>query len=123
MGSVNLFGVLLLAGALNEKFADSLLRRWTMIIKPEEPFRYAPYGRVWLYWAIIGAGFFGGINLVATQWPPEYARWIVYGDVYAYGSFELLAVAASISGKYGKGIVTSHFLWIGQTAWGVSTLL
>ncbi len=123
MGSVNLLGTLMLLAALSENVADGLLRRWTQIIKPDVPFRDGAYGRIWLWWAIIGTGFFGAINLIATRWPLEYARWIAFGDVYAYGSFELLAIAASISRRYGRGITVSHFLWIAQTGWGIFTVV
>ena len=123
IGTMNVLGAGLLLGALSEPFADGLLRRWTAIIPPETPFRYGPYGRIWLWWATIGTGFFGVINLVAAGWPVEFARAIVYGNIYAYGSFELLAVAASWSGRYGKGINVSHALWIGQAGWGVATVL
>ena len=70
-------------------------------------------------------GFFGFINLIALRWPPEYQRWIVGGNVYAYGAFELLAIAVTLSRskRYGRGTLISHFLWIAQGGWGVATLL
>jgi len=123
VGSANALGVLLLLGALREDFADGLLRRWTRIIPEDQPYRHSDYGRVWLWWAIIGTGFFAALNFVALGWPPRYARVIAWGDVYCYGSFELLAVAASFSPRWSVGIRATHFLWIGQAAWGVSAAL
>ncbi len=123
IGCANALGVGLLVGALHEGFADGLLRRWTRMIPPDEPYRHSPYGRVWLWWAIIGTGFFAALNFVALGWPPAYARVIAWGNVYCYGSFELLAIAASLSPRWGAGVRVAHVLWIGQTGWGVWALL
>jgi hypothetical protein len=119
IGLVNGMGFFLLLGAMSDHFADGLLRRWTKIIPDDEPYVHSKYSRVWLWWAVIGAGFYAGINLIATGWPAEYARVIVWGNVYAYGFFEVLAIFATISRRWGKGIWTTHFLWIGQGGWGV----
>jgi hypothetical protein len=119
VGSVNVLGTFLLLGALSDDFSDLLLRRFSRIIPDDVPFRHSEYSRVWLWWAIIGTGFFGALNLVASSWPPEYARVIVWGNVYAYASFELLAIAGSLSPRYGSGIHLCHLLWIGQGGWGV----
>ena len=123
IGSVNLLGALLLLGAQNERFADNLLRRWTRMINSDEPCRNTPYLQAWLWWATIGTGFFGAINLVARGWPAEYARTIVMGNVYCYGSFEVLAIAMMFSPKWGEGKYLNHLLWIGQGGWGVAVLL
>lgn len=123
IGAMNLLGALLLLGALSESFADGLLRRWTYILPPDVPFTHSPYGRLWLWWAIIGTGFFGALNVIAAGWPAEFARVIVYGDIYAYFAFEALAIAGTFSPRYGKGVLVAHFLWIGQGGWGVFVAL
>lgn len=123
IGAMNLLGVFLLLGAMSERFADRLLRRWTAILPADTPYTHSPYGRIWLWWAAIGTGFFAALNLVAAAWPPEYARMIVYGDIYAYFAFEALAIAASLSGRYGRGMAVSHVLWLGQGGWGVAVAL
>ena len=120
---MNVLGTLLLLGALSERFADALLRRWTIIIPRDQPYRHSTFGRVWLWWAIIGTGFFGAINLLAVDWPREYARYIVYGDIYCYGMFELLAIAGTLSRRYGPGLDFAHLLWLGQGGWGVYVAL
>ena len=120
IGGVNAFGMLLLLGAMSDNFADGLLRRWTKIIPDDRPYKHSEYSRVWLWWAVIGAGFYAAINLIALGWPWEYARWIVYGNIYAYFFFEALAIAATVRRKnWGSGIWLTHFLWIGQGGWGV----
>lgn len=123
IGAMNVMGAFLLLGALSETFADGLLRRWTQIIPLDQPYVHSPYGRVWLWWAAIGTGFFGVLNLVAAHWPDPYARVVLYGDIYAYLSFEALAIGGSISRRYGPGLVVSHFLWLGQGGWGVIVAL
>lgn len=123
IGSANALGVAMLLAALNESFADGLLRRWTKMIPDESPYTHSAYGRVWLWWAIIGTGFFAALNFIALGWPVPYARVIAWGNVYCYGCFELLAIAASFSPRWGKGIRVAHVLWIGQTGWGVWALL
>jgi hypothetical protein len=119
IGIANLVGVGLLLGALSERFADRLLRRWTQIIAESEPYRHSSHSRLWLWWAAVGTGFYGAINCIAATWPVQYARIIAWGNVYAYGAFELLAIAATRSPRYGKGIRVAHVLWIGQAGWGV----
>ena len=117
-------GFFLLLGAMSDNFADGLLRRWSKIIPDDKPYRHSEYSRVWLWWAVIGAGFYAGLNFVALDWPWEYARWIVLGNVYAYGFFELLAIGATLNRKrWGVGIYVTHFLWIGQAGWGVLVAL
>jgi hypothetical protein len=123
VGAMNVMGALLLLGALSETFADGLLRRWTYIIPPDEPYVHSRYGRLWLWWAAIGTGFFGVLNLVAAHWPEAYARVVLYGDIYAYLSFEALAIAGSLSGRYGRGMAVAHCLWLGQGGWGVAVAL
>ena len=126
IGGVNALGVALLLGAMSDAFADKLLRRWTAILPPDKPFVHSAYSRIWLWWAVIGTGFYVLINFVAYSWPIEYVRWIVIGNCYAYFSFEALAIAATLRARhrYGKGLtVVSHFLWIAQGGWGVVTLL
>lgn len=124
IGTVNGLGFFLLLGAMNDDFSDGLLRRWSKIIPDDKPFVHSEYSRVWLWWAVIGAGFYAGINIIATGWPAEYARVIVWGNVYAYGFFEVLAIAATFSKKkWGSGIWLTHFLWIGQAGWGVYAAL
>ncbi len=118
IGAMNVLGVFVLLGALSDDFSDGLLRRWTQIVPKDRPFAHSADSRIWLWWAIIGTGFFGPINLVAAGWPEAYARFVVYGDVYAYGAFELLAIAASISRRYGPGIPICHVLWLVQGGWG-----
>jgi hypothetical protein len=119
VGLANGAGFFLLLGAMSDNFADGLLRRWTKIIPDDTAFVHSKYSRIWLWWAVIGTGFFAGINIIATGWPHEYARVIVWGNVYAYGFFEVLAIAASLSKKYGAGMWLTHILWIGQSGWGV----
>lgn len=124
IGGANLVGMALLLGALSDDFADGLLRRWTQIIPVDKPFAHGEYSRIWLWWAIIGAGFYGAINLVASTWPREYAIWIVYGNIYAYAFFEVLAIAGTVfSNRYGPGLRFAHLLWIGQGGWGVYVAL
>lgn len=123
IGTMNTIGALLLVGALSDDFSDKLLRRWTSIIRPDTRFVHSEYSRVWLWWAIIGTAFFGPLNLVAASWPPEFARTIVYGDIFCYSVFELLAIAMTFSDKYGPGKYVTHFLWIGQAGWGVIVAL
>ena len=123
IGSVNGLGFFLLLGAMSDHFADGLLRRWTKILPDDQPYRHSDYSRVWLWWAVIGTGFYAGINIIATDWPAEYARVIVWGNVYAYGFFELLAIAATRSPRYGRGIWVTHVLWIAQGGWGVVAAL
>lgn len=81
---------------MNENFADGLLRRWTKLIPDETPYRHSTYGRVWLWWTIIGTGFLAAVNFIAIDWPAPYARVIGWGNVYGYGAFEALAIAASL---------------------------
>ncbi len=123
IGTMNVIGTCLLLGALNERFSDALLRRWTWIIPQDREFRHSDYSRVWLWWAIIGTAVFSGWNIIAANWPAEQARIIVWGDVVAYGSFEALAIAGSLSRNYGPGIHVAHVLWIGQAGWGVFAAL
>jgi len=123
IGCANALGVGLLLGALHEGFADGLLRRWTHLIPDETPYQHSAYGRVWLWWAIIGTVFLAAINGIALGWPPAYARVIAWGNVYCYGAFEALAIAASTSPRWGKGMRVAHVLWIGQTGWGLWVLL
>ena len=123
IGVMNLLGTLLLLGALRESFADGLLRRWTYVIPRDTPYTHSAYGRVWLWWAAIGTGFFGVLNLVAAHWPEPFARVVLYGDIYAYASFEALAIAGTLSGRYGPGMSVAHVLWLGQGGWGVALAL
>jgi hypothetical protein len=124
MAAVNLLGVGLLLGALSERFADALLRRWTWILPPDTPYCHSEYGRIWLWWAIIGAGFFAALNLIAAGWPPAYARTIVWLDVACYLAFEALAIAAMFSPRrWGAGMKVAHVLWLGQAGWGVGAAL
>ena len=124
IGTMNALGALLLLGALNERFADGLVRRWTYMIPAEARYEHSAYGRIWLWWAIIGTAFFGALNLIAASWPWEFARVVVYGDIFCYAAFELLAIAGSFSPRYGPGLkVVAHFLWIGQGGWGVFVAL
>jgi len=126
IGGINALGVLLLVGAMSDAFADKVLRQWTAIIPSDKRFVHSEYSRIWLWWAVIGAGFFVLINFGAYGWPSAYARWVVIADVYAYFAFEALAIAATVRARhrYGVGLtVISHVLWIGQGGWGVVTLL
>lgn len=123
IGVMNLLGALCLLGALHEGFADLLLRRLCWIIPQARPYQHSDYGRLWLWWAIIGTFVFGGWNLCAASWPERFARVIVAGDVLAYGSFELLAIAGSLSSRFGPGVHVAHVLWLGQAGWGVWCLL
>ncbi len=118
---MNLLGMGLLAACLNEGVADRILRQWCVILPRDTPYRHSEYGHLWLWWAIIGAGFFGAINIAAATWPPEIASVVVWGDVYAYGAFELLAIAGSLSPRYGPGVHVCHVLWLGQAGWGAAT--
>lgn len=122
IGVANLVGALLLLGALRDDFADLLLRRLTWILPADTPFRHSAYGRIWLWWAIIGTAVFGAWNVLAPSWPPEVQRAIAWGDVLAYGSFELLAIAGSLSPRFGPGVHVCHALWIGQAGWGLWAL-
>ncbi len=119
IGAMNLAGTLTLMAALSDRVADALLRRWTFIAKTDEPIRHGPYGRVWLWWAIVGTGFFGVLNLVAASWPEAQARVVLYGDLYTYGAFEVLAIGMSLSRRFGPGVVVCHVLWLVQGGWGL----
>ena len=118
IGTANALGTLLLLGALSEGFADGLLRRWTQILPADAPYEHSAYGRLWLWWAIIGTGFFAAINMVAASWPPSCARVVVFGNIYCYLSFEALAIAGSLSPRFGPGVHVAHVLWLGQAGWG-----
>ena len=123
IGAANLIGAFLLLACLKESWADLLLRRLCYFLPQEKPYVHSEYSRLFLWWAIIGTGFFGAINIVASGWPTEYATWIVYGNIYCYAAFELLAIAGSLSPRFGAGVHVAHVLWIGQAGWGVYTLL
>ena len=124
IGCANALGFVLLIGAMSDSFADGLLRRWTKIIPDDTPFQHSAYSRIWLWWAVIGTGFYAGLNIVALDWPWAYARWVVYGNIYAYAFFEVLAIAATANRKrWGVGIYVTHVLWIAQAGWGVMTAL
>lgn len=120
IGIMNALGTLLLLGALHQNFADGLLRRWTYLLPAQTPYQHSAYGRIWLWWAIIGAAVFAGWNLAAAAWPPEFARVIVLGDIFAYGIFELLAIGGTLSPRFGPGIWIAHGLWLGQAGWGIA---
>lgn len=122
IGTMNALGTLLLLGALNQGFADGLLRRWTWLIPQSEPYRHSPFGRVWLWWAVIGTAWFSVINFVAMDWPVAFARVVAWGNVGAYGAFEALAIAATLSMRYGPGMTVAHVLWIAQAGWGLWVL-
>lgn len=123
IGAMNVMGSILLLGALSDWFADGLLRRWTQIIPPDVPYAHGPYARIWLWWAAIGTGFFGVLNVVASDWPPAFGRVVLYGDVYAYASFEALAIAGTLSRRFGPGLWVAHPLWLGQGGWGLALAL
>ena len=118
IGTMNALGTLLLLGALNEGFADGLLRRWTYIIPRDVPYQHSEYSRLWLWWAIVGTSVFAFLNIVAASWPAEFATWIVIGDVWAYACFEALAIAGTLSTRFDQGLWVAHILWIGQGGWG-----
>lgn len=119
IGVANLLGAALLLACLREDVADLFLRRLTYIVPHDTPYVHSAYGRVWLWWAIIGTTVFGAWNVVASGWPVEVARVIVWGDVFAYGAFEALAIAGSLSARFGPGVHVCHALWLGQGGWGL----
>lgn len=122
IGAMNVFGALLMVAALKSSVSDLLLRRLTYILPADKPFVHSPYSHIWLWWAIIATAVLAGLNLVAADWPPEYARVIVIGDVAAYSAFEALAIAGTLSPRYGRGVLVAHVLWVGQAGWGLATL-
>lgn len=122
IGVMNALGVLALLGCLREDVADRLLRRWCWIVPQDHPYTHSPYGRLWLWWAILGTAAFSAWNLAATTWPPELARQIILGDVCVYLGFEALAIAGSRSPRFGPGVHVAHVLWLGQAGWGIWTL-
>lgn len=124
IGAMNLLGVLVLAAALHEEVMDAFLRRWTWIYpRSSPPLRHGPGTRAWLWWATIGSGFFGAINLLAADWPVAPARAVAWGDVYAYGAFEVLALGMTLSRRFGPGVWICHVLWLAQGGWGVWVLM
>jgi hypothetical protein len=122
IGVLNLVVAAVLLGAVNEWFADGILRRWTRMIPRDTPYTHGPHGRLWIWWAIIGSSFFASINLLASNWPPEAAEFIVIADVAWYSAFEFLAICGSLSGRFGSGMYVAHVLWVGQGGWGVYVL-
>jgi hypothetical protein len=124
IGSANAVLMVLMIIGLNEQFADGLMRRWSYSIPESVPFRFGEYGRAVLWWLIVSLAYFAGTNFAAAGWPREYARFIVMADVVLFACLEGMAIGASFfSKRWGSGIWVTHFLWIGQGAWGVSTLL
>ncbi|MFN0246828.1 MAG: hypothetical protein ACKV2T_07955 [Kofleriaceae bacterium] len=123
IGTMNAFGVVLMVAALKSSVSDWVLRRATFILPADARFEHSAYSHIWLWWAIIATAVLSALNWVAAGWPSEYARAIVMGDVAAYAAFEALAIAGSLSRRYGRGLYIAHVLWIGQAGWGVVTLL
>ena len=123
IGAANLLGAGLLAGCLREGFADLLLRRLCWILPQDRPYQHSEYGRLWLWWALVGTAVFGAWNVLAAGWAPEIQRAIAWGDVAAYLAFEALAIAGSLSPRFGPGVHVCHALWLGQAGWGLAVLL
>lgn len=120
---MNALGVLVMVGALRSSVSDFVLRRATYLLPADQPFEHSRYSHLWLWWAIVGTAVLAALNWVAAGWPPEYARAIVVADVGAYLAFEALAIAGTLSPRYGPGVYVAHVLWLSQAGWGIAVLL
>ncbi|MDP3274834.1 MAG: hypothetical protein Q8Q09_06520 [Deltaproteobacteria bacterium] len=123
IGTVNLLGVVMLFAALREDVHDLLLRRWTRILRADEPARHGNGSRLWTVWAAVGTLGFAWLNLRAAGGNPAWMAEVVRMDVLVYGAFEVMAIVGTASRKFGPGMWVCHPLWIGQGGWGLAVLL
>ena len=122
IGVMNVLGAVMLIAATRPSVSDRLLRQWTRIL-PEQPVIHSEAGAgVWTWWAAIGTAGFAWVNLRAASMGGLFAVEIVRMDVAIYGAFELLAVAGTISRRFGPGLWVCHLLWIGQGGWAAYVL-
>jgi hypothetical protein len=122
IGLANAAGALLLAAATRDDISDRLLRRWTWILPADAPFRGGHGTVIWTWWAAIGTAGLAWLNLRAAALGGSLAREVAQVDVAVYLGFEALAIAGSLSRRYGPGLWIAHVLWLGQGCWGLWAL-
>lgn len=122
IGVVNVLGAVMLMAATRPSVSDLLLRRWTRILPEHAVIRAGEGTSVWTWWAAIGTAGFAWVNLRAASMGGLFAVEIVRMDVAIYGAFEVLAVAGTISRRFGPGLWVCHPLWIGQGVWAAYVL-
>lgn len=117
IGIYNLVGALLLMFLNNEKLADILLRKYIEIVN--EPYSHGAFGRLWLWWAASSNLFLGLIMILATRWEEKAQKEVIIMTLITYLIMYVVMIVGAKKPKFGRGIITTHFLWIIQIAWGL----
>ena len=65
IGIYNVLGALLLMALNSEKISDTVLRKYTEIIK--EPYSHGAFGQLWLWWAATSNLFLGMVMVLSTK--------------------------------------------------------
>ena len=118
IGLYNFTSVLLVAFAIWPSFADRFLSQWIEVTVP--PYDVGRHGALWVWWSATSNLFLAAIMMLASRWPAEVQREVIYAVVAVYGLMLVPAVAALGSRDYNRrGIFAVFFLWPAQIAWGI----
>ena len=120
IGLYNVLGAVLLASLYAEKWADTVLRKATEIIAA--PYQHGPFGRMWLWWAATSNLFLGAVMVLATRWEAAVQKEVILLVLGTYVLMYLVMLFGARKPRYGRGIYVTHFLWLGQIAWGAWAL-
>lgn len=120
MGWYNLAAVPLLFACASTAAGQRVLGPWSEIIRP--PYSIGEHGALWVYWSAVITVFYGAVNVLAARWPAGAQRSVVLLDLAMYAVFLGLALAASRSPRWGRGVRFCVGLFTFWIAWAASTL-
>lgn len=120
MGWYNLAGVPFLLLCTSTAWGQRVLGPWSEIVRP--PYSLGEHGVLWVWWSASLNAFFGVVNVLAARWPASAQRAIVWLDLALYALFLVLALAASRSPRWGRGVRFCVGLFSFWIVWAASTL-
>ena len=121
IGAYNVLGAFVLMAMHDDRVADFLLRRGTVIVTA--PYRHEGHARMWLWWAAMTNLFLGAVMVRATRWPTEIQREVTLAAVGVYAVLWGAVIIGMRAPRYGRGRYALHPLWLGQIAWGLWSAL
>lgn len=118
IGLYNVTSIVLIAFAIWPSFAGTFLSKWIEVTVP--PYDVGRHGALWVWWSAMSNIFLAAIMVLATRWPANVQREVIYAVVAVYGAMLVPAIAALWSRNYNRrGIFAVFFLWPAQMAWGI----
>lgn len=120
MGWYNLAAIPLLLLCTSTVWGQRVLGPWSEIVRP--PYSIGDHGVLWVWWSAVINIFYGAVNVLAARWPASAQRAVVWLDLAMYAVFLVLALAASRSPHWGRGVRFCVGLFSFWIVWAASTL-